>query len=426
MDTYIARETAVVGRAPGETAVVGRAPGETAVVGRDTRERAVVGRDTGEIERARVNSLAIRGKARDISMVALGRQKSVNVHVDSIEPAEVVHTRGDAPSTQTTTLPGYTEKQDSGTKTDNGRETYRPKYVIYLCDSARSCGGWGDRQRGLVSTFLLAHVTGRRFGVNMTSPCDLRRFYQPSQVQWAMGRRRQRTRQQGGFHTALKTVDVDREYPEDVVFVKTNEEHFWQLLVNPHYRAKLPSWALHGKPSFFREAWSRLMKPTQHLQSLLQAFLRQSGYFNRTKPFVCAHVRIGVSRFNPKDTAKRNDVNQLGALWDFFRLYVSNGSDVFMATDHPDVREMSRKKFGSAHHDTGGLMTHVDKTRGDRDRDRACLGFEYTLLDQLVLTCCDVLVTSRSGFSERAALIRGSSENLFRFANGNVTKVTTW
>ncbi|KAK7089322.1 uncharacterized protein [Littorina saxatilis] len=326
----------------------------------------------------------------------------------------------------------------NGRKTDstgisNGTNPHRQKYLIYLCDGRRPCAGWGDRQRGLVSTFLIAYVTGRRFGINMTNPCNLNRFYQPNQVAWNVTESDIQNKSvrfidsmdaKGAFHGNLLKVDVDEAYPEDVIFVRTNVEHFWSVRGNPHYKKKLPPLALHGRPWFFKEAWSMLMKPTQHLQDHAEDFLRQCRYFNRTKPFVCAHVRIGVSKYNPKDTEKRNDVNKLGALWDFLQAYVSNGSDVFLATDNPDVREMSRKKFGSAHHDTGGVILHVDKTRGDRDQERACLGFEYALLDQHVLTQCDVLVTSNSMFSARAALIRGTVENLFHFANGNVTKVT--
>ena len=50
--------------------------------------------------------------------------------------------------------------------------------------SSGRCGGWGDRQRGLVGMFVLALVTGRRFGINMTVPCNVTNFFMPNEYNW--------------------------------------------------------------------------------------------------------------------------------------------------------------------------------------------------------------------------------------------------
>ncbi|CAF1473959.1 unnamed protein product [Didymodactylos carnosus] len=50
--------------------------------------------------------------------------------------------------------------------------------LIYSC--IRECGGWGDRQRGLESAFLLALITDRRFMIEMNFPCDIRTALQPN------------------------------------------------------------------------------------------------------------------------------------------------------------------------------------------------------------------------------------------------------
>ena len=60
----------------------------------------------------------------------------------------------------------------------------RERYLIYLCDDTVSCFGLGDRQRALLSTYYLAELTGRRFGLSMTSPANLRDFYEPNLVKW--------------------------------------------------------------------------------------------------------------------------------------------------------------------------------------------------------------------------------------------------
>ena len=60
------------------------------------------------------------------------------------------------------------------------------KYVIFVCDERRSCGGWGDRQRGLVGVYALAIVTGRQFGIIMTVPCNITNVYVPNRVNWVI------------------------------------------------------------------------------------------------------------------------------------------------------------------------------------------------------------------------------------------------
>ncbi|KAK7482173.1 hypothetical protein BaRGS_00026638 [Batillaria attramentaria] len=299
----------------------------------------------------------------------------------------------------------------------------RVKYLIYLCDRGWSCGGWGDRQRGMASAFLLANVTHRRFGINMTLPCDVINYYVPNDVNWNISESEIKGKSyrvinnvgHNAFHDSLLKIDFEKTYPEDVIFLRTNVEHFWAIRSNPNFKTTLPQWAKHGRPKFFRDAWNMLIKPTEHLTDHLERVLLDAHFYNKTSPFVCAHVRIGCSKSNPEDSVVRNDVNQLGPLWEFLSAYVRNGSHVFLATDSSEVREMSREKFGHAHHDTGGAIFHIDKQRQRKD---ACEGF-----DQLVLKRCEVLVTSNSMFSSRAALIRGTNSGLYHYDKGRMRKV---
>lgn len=313
--------------------------------------------------------------------------------------------------------------QQSVGKRSNTREG--SKYLIYLCDSRKPCGGWGDRQRGIVNTYLLANVTSRRFGINMTFPCDVRQFFQPKDVNWTISEAEVAGKSvriidavdSGTFQHVLLTIDFNEVYPEDVVFLRTNVEHYWPIRSNVFYKKLLPPWAQHGRPEMFRRGWSILMNPTKHMQDHVHYVLQECSFFNKTSPFVCAHVRIGISKSNPRDSEKRNDIMSLGALWEFVGKYIKNGSHFFLATDSSDVREHSRKMFHAAHHDAGGRILHVDKQGLNKD---ACLGFESALLDQLVLLHCDILVTTNSMFSYRAALIRGTNNGLYHFDKGKL------
>jgi hypothetical protein len=64
---------------------------------------------------------------------------------------------------------------------------------------------------------------------------------------------------------------------------------------------------------------------------------------------------------------------------------------------------------------------HIDKNRQSPD---ACLGFEDVIVDQLILTHCDVLVIHRSGVSETAGVLRNQDEGLFRLEEKGITNIT--
>ena len=179
------------------------------------------------------------------------------------------------------------------------------KFLIYKCDrDDRLCGGWADRQKGMVSAFLLALVTNRRFGITMTAPCDVRKFYIPNEYNWIIqdkdieGKTRRTVRSidsATSFHEDLFSVDFNGRYPEDVIFLTTNNEHSKAITANPLYQKSLPVWARQPLSEFFRDAWRILMKPSPLLQHRLDSFLHSLHFVTRTRPLVGLHVRVGKS-----------------------------------------------------------------------------------------------------------------------------------
>nr|KAG5695904.1 hypothetical protein BaRGS_017342 [Batillaria attramentaria] len=132
----------------------------------------------------------------------------------------------------------------------------------------------------MASAFLLANVTHRRFGINMTLPCDVIDYYVPNDVNWniseseILGKSYRVINNVGhnAFHDSLLKIDFEKTYPEDVIFLRTNVEHFWAIRSNPNFKTTLPQWAKHGRPKFFRDAWNMLMKPAEHLTDHLERF----------------------------------------------------------------------------------------------------------------------------------------------------------
>jgi hypothetical protein len=56
------------------------------------------------------------------------------------------------------------------------------KYVQYICDNA--CGGWGDRLKGIISTFMLSLVLERKFLMKVEHPCDMKYFFKDYDEYW--------------------------------------------------------------------------------------------------------------------------------------------------------------------------------------------------------------------------------------------------
>jgi hypothetical protein len=57
------------------------------------------------------------------------------------------------------------------------------KYVQYICDY--KCGGWGDRLKGIMSSFMLSLVLGRRFLIKIEHPCDMKHFFSDNDKYWS-------------------------------------------------------------------------------------------------------------------------------------------------------------------------------------------------------------------------------------------------
>ena len=306
------------------------------------------------------------------------------------------------------------------------------RYLIYLCDVMWSCGGWADRQKGIVSVYLLSLATGRKFGVMMTKPCNVTQFYTPRDVNWIIPKSEVKGKSfvvlqdmdnRERLFRRLKTMDFNKEYPQDVVYIRTNTAtYLYGIRYSIVYSRLLPGWVRWNTlPVVFAKAWTSLMRPSQSIQHRLDDYLNSVGFPNRTHPFVCSHVRIGKSENIRNDFSVMTNVSDLPELWGFLDGYVKNGSLVFLATDNYRVRDLTRHRFGSNVSDTGGTIIHVERQARAKF---SCPGFGVAILDQLILTHCDVLITSASGFSQVASYLRGSSKNLFTFQGGKIRKIS--
>ncbi|XP_046584871.1 uncharacterized protein LOC124291841 [Haliotis rubra] len=296
------------------------------------------------------------------------------------------------------------------------------RYLIYLCDDMRSCGGWGDRQRGMVATYLLAMVTGRHFGINMSYPCDIKMFYIPNMVNWYV-----KVKDIRGLNWEIvdwmdnRKADVDVEsnfnikHPSDVVFLKTNQDIINRIRRSSRYGRHVPkTFKNKTRAKVFQTIWELLMRKSFHFEGRLDRFMSRVP---KKTDLVCAHVRMRKNPNMPNDASPINALSSIDSLWRFLSKF-KNTSRVFVASDSVDVRNSARKWFGDREIDTDGVVLHIDL---QGHVSSACIGLEMALLDQAVLSLCKVLVVSTSNFSIRGAMMSKLKQKLFMFKNGTIT-----
>ena len=56
--------------------------------------------------------------------------------------------------------------------------------IGYRCTTSWRCGGWGDRLKGIMSTYALSLVLNRSFSIEITQPCPLESMLLPNKVNW--------------------------------------------------------------------------------------------------------------------------------------------------------------------------------------------------------------------------------------------------
>uniref|UniRef100_A0A2C9KND1 Peptide-O-fucosyltransferase n=1 Tax=Biomphalaria glabrata TaxID=6526 RepID=A0A2C9KND1_BIOGL len=324
------------------------------------------------------------------------------------------------------------------------------KYLCYLCDSNSMCGGLGDRQRALTSVYIWSRIIQRKFKLIMTSPCNLSDFYVPNKVDWLPEANEleppsvNNTISTYGYNPMVKDPwsmsrqgDFEKYFPNKVIYVRTNSDLIYHVTDNKFYADIARQWSgLRDLRSRFFWSWHELMKPSTNLTSRLQSilgseFIKRKGldlsldditplFSVGNKSLICAHVRVGKNPSNPKDEPFIAITDEdIPKLFDFMKKKDTNSSAYFfIATDYIGVRRQAQNFFGTQYIDYGGLISLIDRQRGDKN---SCQGFESALLDQAILSLCDVLVISRSGFSIKAAHMRNSTAPVYVIDNKEVS-----
>ncbi|BFZ06118.1 hypothetical protein BsWGS_09157 [Bradybaena similaris] len=311
------------------------------------------------------------------------------------------------------------------------------RYIVYLCHSSLTCAGWGDRQHGIFSAYLLSLVTNRTFKVEMQSPCPLSKLYHPRLLNWKVNQ----SELQGlssthlyalndrKFRESMRIIDFDEEYPQDVVYLTTNYDYFYNLKANPKYkdifRQKVKG---RPRPILFADLWQSIFKMNKRVVRKYTPALKKA-HPSKSHKLACAHVRFGRNPTIPTDSDVRNTLTTIKPLWK----YLDKHSDpqkyrIFVASDWQGFREKVNTMYKNISIDIEGDVIHIDKLKDHTKRENTtnvapvdpCSGFEKVIADQYVLSKCDILLLTYSVFGKAAAYLRRSNNDLYLMENGTI------
>ncbi|XP_036361878.1 uncharacterized protein LOC115215375 isoform X1 [Octopus sinensis] len=300
------------------------------------------------------------------------------------------------------------------------------KYLIYYCDKLTRCLGWGDRQRGIMSAYVMAMATNRTFGIIMTKPCLLTKFFVPNQVNWNvnMSDIQHRSAQyfdlnsNDMFTKTLNTVNLEALFHADVIYLVTNRWYINPLLKNSRYRRKLKDLDRMSWRKSFAKVMDQMFRHSNYMNDKIESTLKRFIPNNTTK-LVCSQIRLGTNPTIPLDFRVRNKYSSVSVVWKFLQRYSNSTYKIFVSTDSQTVRMSAKKLFAKQIVDVEGAIVHVDSYEPGQD-EFACGGFEKALLDQHILSLCDILVISRGGFGFNAIYVRKKNSSVYIFHDGKV------
>lgn len=311
------------------------------------------------------------------------------------------------------------------------------RYIVYLCHSNLTCAGWGDRQHGIFSAYLLSLVTNRTFKVEMQSPCPLSKLYHPRLLNWKVNQSELDglssthlyALNDRKFRESMRIIDFDEEYPQDVVYLTTNYDYFYNLKANPKYkdifRQKVKG---RPRPILFADLWQSIFKMNKRVVRKYTPALKKA-HPSKSHKLACAHVRFGRNPTIPTDSDVRNTLTTIKPLWK----YLDKHSDpqkyrIFVASDWQGFREKVNSLYKNISINIEGDVIHIDKLKDHTKKENTtnvvpvdpCSGFEKVIADQYVLSKCDILLLTYSVFGKAAAYLRRSNNDLYLMENGTI------
>lgn len=253
------------------------------------------------------------------------------------------------------------------------------KQVIFICNGTILSGGWADRLRGIISTFMLCKENGWQFKLLFNHPFPLELFFIPNTYDWRIDE---------------KDVVYDRAYATYVPLEITSESDFQARKQKEWLQSRIASAAtpqvhVYTNAMFsyngdFSSAFHELFRPSERLQQAVDKQLAAlgQGYVSVSARFLNAFGDFtDTADMHPLDEPLRSQLlgncmqclERLHKLNPGKPLLVNSDSRTFLA-------EAARLPYT---HIVQGTITHIDTECAESGSlyER----YEKTLLDYLLI-----------------------------------------
>lgn len=278
------------------------------------------------------------------------------------------------------------------------------KYVIWRCQE--SCGGLGDRWRGLLTSFMLALVTNRAFFIDNDNPVPLRHYFSIGNpaLHWVFDNNILRNKSILEEHIVELPSIGDYAnanlslYDEFDVLIQRNT--FYQplnILRNKNIHHRVEGYEDHTLAGC---VLNYLLVPSKSLQAKVGNMKRQVAQSG--KRIVAVQVRTGDGQLK-SDSILSRLVDQFQFCINNISIHSEKPVQVFLTTDFENITQLF-KRTSIDLLTFEGQVFHLDGDFGDpANIDHA---FQKLLMDHLMISHAHYAVISRSGFAE-LAIMRG-------------------
>lgn len=289
------------------------------------------------------------------------------------------------------------------------------RFIQFECvKSSEMCGGWGDRLKGILSTYALSLVIDRKFKIKMTRNCDLRKILKPNKINWDHEQVPQNIKSKeinigwsfSYYDTFKKDISLFTKLKNiPLIKVRAGIQFGNVLRENKDLEKKIES--LGYNVNEFHIAYSLHKWYNQLFKLNKQSQTKYEEYLKRLKPnhkskLICVQIRTG-----DPDSKERRDYYTRKEYWRFINEKILNSTDsknykIFVTSDYETVKEEAQSYFPN-----NEVVYNKDSSfHIDKQGDNECRGLESVIFDFHMMQNCDIGVISHSGYGLLALLNR--------------------
>ena len=306
------------------------------------------------------------------------------------------------------------------------------RYMIYTCKKGHHCSGTGNRQRGIMATFLVSILTKRVFLMDIDNPVPLDQILEPHLIRWnekpnslseleseALDVRNVQPnplQRPGDFKERKQVIRILANGPGGLETIWKSAE--MRQLLTTEEEQSLP-------PTIYKWIFHTLFRPSVALKALVQEQRTALGLLTSNtsfSPYIGIHIRLGgggawhgmrEERYNV--TAALPHFLQLGHQLQQETFHNHKNVPLVIISDEADAKEiMYAMDPASVRYVSNATIVHVDRSR-DLDKNDV-QGSLQVWADLLLLAQATCLVESLSSFSSlarRISIVEDEPERCF-------------